>query len=58
MITASSFAASAVRRRAPIFPGFSSDSAIKINGFVLSFRLDKDKILLFAIPITPPVVFL
>ena len=31
--TASRLAASAVRNNAPIFPGFSGASAIRINGF-------------------------
>ena len=32
-ITASTFAASAVRSKAPIFPGFSGASATRIKGF-------------------------
>ncbi len=40
MITASTFAASAVLRRAPRFPGFSVDSATRINGFFVNRRSD------------------
>lgn len=57
MITASRFAASAVLNNAPIFPGFSGASAINNNGFLSSFKSDKLKLLLFAIAITPSVLF-
>ena len=54
--TASTFAASAVRSRAPIFPGFSGDSATKINGF-LDFMLScaKDRSLHLATAKMPSV---
>ena len=38
IMTASTFAASAVLNKAPIFPGFSVDSAIRINGFSVNWR--------------------
>ena len=40
IITASTFAASAVRSKAPIFPGFSGASATKINGFLVLNLID------------------
>ena len=56
LITASTFAASAVLRIAPTFPGFSKDSATKISGFFDSFKSDKAKDLVFAIAKIPSVV--
>src|SRR5690554_6302872 len=59
IITASTLAASAVRNRAPMFPGFSGASATKINGFlVLKFKCFRAHTLVFAMAITPSVVAL
>src|SRR5690606_7717459 len=56
IITASTFAASAVRRRAPMFPGFSGASATKIRGlWVVGGRFAKDKILEYEVAIMPSV---
>ncbi len=45
MIRASTFAASTVRANAPMFPGFSGASAIRISGF--SFSLSTAKLCSF-----------
>ena len=58
IITASVFAASAVLNKAPILPGFSGASAIKINGFFLSDKSPIFRFLLLDIAIIPSVVFL
>ena len=57
IITASTFAASAVRNRAPILPGFSGASATKISG-LSDYRLMplKSKDLALAISNKPSVV--
>ena len=56
IITASMFAASAVLKIAPTFPGFSNDSPIKINGFLESFKSVKANDFVFAIAKIPSVV--
>ena len=54
--TAVTFAASAVLKRAPIFPGFSIPSATKINGvFVLNWIFFSEKSFAFATAIIPSV---
>ena len=54
--TASTSAASAVRKRAPRFPGFSIPSATKINGFlVFSFKWLRVLFFHFAMAIIPSV---
>ena len=58
IITASRFAASAVRKSAPIFPGFSGASATSINGsFLFNFNFSIANSLASAIAITPSVLF-
>ena len=57
--TASIFAASAVLNNAPILPGFSGDSAIKISGVsFLNLMFSKQKSLVFTTAINPSVVSL
>ena len=54
---ASTFAASAVRKSAPILPGFSGASATKIKGFsVLNLKLPKSFSFAFAIAQIPSVL--
>ena len=56
IITASILAASAVRNKAPKFPGFSNPSATKIKGFLDNFKSDNCNDFDFAIAIIPSVV--
>src|SRR5690606_33988817 len=56
IITASQLAASAVLKMAPMFPGFSKDSPIRINGFLDNFKSDKANDLVLAIAKIPSVV--
>ena len=56
IITASRFAASAVRNKAPIFPGFSGASATIIKGFLDNFKSDNCKDLVLATAKMPSVV--
>ena len=56
MITASTFAASAVLKKAPILPGFSGASATRTsNSSFLRFKLIKLKSLALEIAIIPSV---
>ena len=57
IITASTFAASAVRNNAPTFPGFSGASATSIKGF-FDVRCNASSVCDFVLPtaITPSVV--
>src|SRR5690606_17214824 len=62
MITASTLAASAVRSNAPMFPGFSGASAMRIRGWrvvgrewFVGSRFSKDNFLAFAIAKIPSV---
>ncbi len=56
IITASRFAASAVRSNAPMFPGFSGASAMSINGVWDNFKSDKRKGFVLATAKIPSVV--
>jgi len=57
MITASTPAASAVLSKAPILPGFSGASAMRIKGFFFSiFRFDKSCSFALHMAMIPSVV--
>ncbi|MNE84893.1 hypothetical protein D3C80_1818370 [compost metagenome] len=56
IITASKFAASAVLKIAPIFPGFSGASATRISGLSPKFNSDRERFLDFAMARIPSVV--
>ena len=56
MITASKLAASAVLNKAPMFPGFSGASAMRINGFgPLRAKFFKERSWVLAIATMPSV---